>query len=68
MQGHATCGAFRIMRLLRAFMGFVAVLLSLLFAFDAIILLNASDIFRFSVFSVFAIGFGFFGQRWMRSG
>lgn len=49
-------------------MGFVAELLSLLFAFDALILLNASDIFRFSVFSVFAIVFGFFGQRWMRSG
>ena len=46
------------MRVLRTVIGFVAILLSLLFAFDALLLLNSSDIVRLSIFSVFSIVFG----------
>jgi hypothetical protein len=55
------------MRVLRAVIGFVAILLSLLFAFDALLLLNSSDVFRLSIFSVFSIVFGYFGLRWIRA-
>jgi hypothetical protein len=55
------------MRVLRAVLGFVSLLLSLLFAFDAFILINTSDIVRLSIFSVFSIVFGYFGLRWIRA-
>ena len=55
------------MRVLKAVIGVVAILLSLLFAFDALLLLNSSDIVRLSIFSVFSIVFGYFGLRWIRA-
>ncbi len=54
------------MRTLRALLGIVAILLSLFFGIDALILLNQPDLVRSLSFAVISVVIGFFALRWLR--